>query len=191
MFQKLYDKMIDWSRHPKAVKYLAGISFAESSFFPVPPDVMLAPMSMANPTRSNYYAFVTTISSVLGGILGYFLGRLMYEPIVIPVFTYLNMADKLPIVEAMFVEYGGIAILIAGFVTPIPYKLITITTGVFGVNFYLFILLSFIARGLRFFMVATAMRLGGQRMESWLRKNINILSITMILGFAVVYFAIR
>lgn len=190
MFQVIYDKMLNWAGHPKAVRFLAAVSFAESSFFPIPPDIMLAPMSLAKPKKAYLYALITTISSVVGGILGYFIGYLLYEPLVIPVFNHLGIADKLPVVSTLFESYGGLAILIAGFATPIPYKLITITTGAFGVNFYLFIALSLIARGMRFFLVAGAMHLGGEKMEKWIRNNINIISLSALSMLAIGYFSL-
>lgn len=190
MFQRIYDKMLSWARHPKAVKFLAVVSFAESSFFPIPPDVMLAPMSLAKPKKAYKYALITTISSVLGGILGYFIGYMLYEPVVVPIFEYLNMMDKLPVIENLFETYGGLAILIAGSITPVPYKLVTITTGAFGVNFTLFVLLSILARGVRFFLVSSAMYMGGERMEGWIRSNINVISISALSVLAIGYFSL-
>jgi|SaaInlStandDraft_2_1057019.scaffolds.fasta_scaffold01847_8 membrane protein YqaA with SNARE-associated domain len=190
MLTKMYDKMLSWARDPRAVRYLAMISFAESSFFPIPPDVMLAPMSMARPKNAYYYAFITTVSSVCGGILGYLIGYMLYEPVVIPLFNYLGLIDKLPVVERLFNSYGGLAILIAGFATPIPFKLITISTGAFGVNFYLFVLLSCISRGMRFFLVSLAMCFGGEKMERWFRKNINIVILSALSTFAIGYLVI-
>lgn len=167
IFTSLYDKCMAWARHRHAVWYLSGLSFAESSFFPIPPDVMLAPMSMARPERSMGYATITTLASVLGGLLGYLIGLYAFD-LIEPWLQQSHYWDKYLHARNWFDEWGFWAILIAGF-SPIPYKVFTIAAGTLMMNLPLFIAGSFIGRGGRFFLVATLLAWGGPRMETRLR----------------------
>ena len=128
LFSPLYTRVMQWSRHPHAPRYLAGLSFAESSFFPIPPDVMLAPMSLAKPAAAWRLALLTTIASVLGGLAGYLIGWLAFD-LVEPWLRDLGYWDKYLRAQSWFDEWGFWAIFIAGF-SPIPYKVFTITAGV-------------------------------------------------------------
>lgn len=159
-----------WSRHPKAVWYLSGLSFAESSFFPIPPDVVLAPMSLAKPHKAMWFALYATIGSVLGGVLGYLIGSVAFD-VIEPWLIELNYMSKFETVELWFEEWGVWAVFLAGF-SPIPYKLFTISAGVMHMAIVPFILASLIGRGARFFLVAGLVAWGGDRLEGALSKHV-------------------
>ena len=178
VFSSLYTRAMQWARHPKAPWYLSGLSFAESSFFPVPPDVMLAPMSLARPDQAWRFALITTLASVIGGVAGYFIGVWAFD-VVQPLLQDWGYLEKYIKVRAWFDEWGVWAILIAGF-SPIPYKLFTITAGVISMSFLPFVLASLIGRGGRFFLVAGLMAWGGASMEKRLHRYMDAI------GWAVV-----
>ena len=168
LFSPLYDRAMRWARHPHAPWYLGGLSFAESSFFPVPPDVMLAPMSLAQPGRAWHFALLTTVTSVMGGVLGYLIGMLAFD-VIEPWLTDAGYHEKYLLAKAWFDRWGFWAVFLAGF-SPIPYKVFTITAGVIAMAFLPFVLASIVGRGARFFLVAGLMVLGGKRMEDQLRR---------------------
>jgi membrane protein YqaA with SNARE-associated domain len=168
IWRALYDRVLAWSAHRRAPSILAALSFAESSFFPVPPDVMLAPMCLAQPRRGWWFAFVCTVSSVLGGMLGYLLGRWAFAAIE----TWLLGSAYAVWFEravASFESWGFAYILLAGF-TPIPYKIFTISAGVVGMPLLPFLFGSAIGRGGRFFLVAGLIRVLGERAADRLRS---------------------
>ena len=171
MFSSLYDKVLGWSRHPHAPWYLGGLSFAESSFFPIPPDVMLAPMSLARPRKALWYAMLTTVASVVGGIAGYLIGITLFE-VIEPWLQQVGYYDKYLTAKQWFDEWGFWAIFLAGF-SPIPYKIFTITAGAIAMPFAPFVIASFIGRGSRFFLVSLLMSWGGEKMEAKLRHYID------------------
>jgi len=179
IFTPLYDWAMRVARHKFAAYYLGMMSFAESVFFPVPVDVMLAPMSLAKPDRAWYYALNATIFSVLGGAVGYYLGYAMYDSVVVPLIESVGYQNKLDTAHTWFDDYGIWVIFVASF-TPIPYKVFTITAGTMGMLFLPFMIVSLIGRGLRFFLVAGLMKWGGSAMESKLRQWVDAL------GWAVV-----
>lgn len=189
LFSPLYDRAMRWSRHRHAPWYLGGLSFAESSFFPIPPDVMLAPMSMAAPQRAWYYAALTTLTSVLGGLFGYAIGYFAFglvEPLVGEGGRY---AEPFAAAEAWFAEWGVWAIFIAGF-SPIPYKIFTISAGVLHMALMPFLIASAVGRGARFFLVAALMAWGGERMEGLLRQYVDRLGwlvVALVVAVALVY----
>jgi len=153
MLRRLYDWCIASADKPHATWLMGIVSFVESSFFPVPPDVMLIPMSLARPDRAWYYATVCTITSVAGGILGYLIGSVLYDPVGLWLIKLYGLTDKVEAFRHAYAEWGTWIILIKG-VTPIPYKLVTIASGFAGYNFLMFVLLSFVARGMRFYLIA-------------------------------------
>lgn len=189
IFSTLYAKAMNWARHPKAPWFLGGLSFAESSFFPVPPDVMLAPMSLAKPKKAWYYASLTTITSVLGGILGYFIGVFAFDMIE-PILHNYGYYDRYELAKSWFEGWGFWAIFLAGF-SPIPYKVFTIASGVVGMAFLPFVIASFVGRGLRFFMVAGLMAWGGEPMEKKLHNYMDIIGWILVGLVAVLWLIYR
>jgi len=170
LFGPLYERVLGWARHPHAERYLGGLSFAESSFFPVPPDVMLAPMCLADRSRAWRFASVTTIASLLGGIAGYAIGYFLFESIE----PWLHDMGYWPAYlkgKEWFDIWGVWAVFIAGF-SPIPYKVFTISAGVAVLNFPGFVVASLIGRGARFFLVAGLVFVGGERIEALLPKYV-------------------
>lgn len=172
VFGWLYDKVLSWSQHRRAPAILAGLSFSESVIFPIPPDVMLAPMAMTQPHRAWRFALITTVASVLGGIAGYWLGYFLFEPLVLPLVEWAGYQEKLATVTSWFQEYGFWIIFIAGF-SPLPYKLFTVTGGMLFVPLIPFVLGSIISRGLRFFAVAWLLKTGGPKMAVRLRTYVD------------------
>jgi len=170
LFKRLYQQVLCWAEHPKATKFLLGLSFAESSFFPIPPDVMLAPMCLAKPKKSYYFAFLTTLGSVIGGVFGYLIGMFSFE-LIQPMIELLKYDSKLEHVKIWFADWGFWAILIAGF-SPIPYKLFTIAAGMLNMLFIPFVLASIVGRGARFFLVAFLVSLGGDNLRDKLNDYI-------------------
>ena len=185
MFAKLYDRVMGWSRHPHAPRYLGALSFAESSFFPIPPDVMLAPMALAKPERAWYLALITTVASVLGGLLGYLIGYFAFD-LISPYIQQAGYWGAYEKSQAWFEQWGFWAIFLAGF-SPIPYKIFPITAGVVGMAFFPFALASIIGRGARFFLVAGLMRWGGERMERLLREYIDRIGWIMVVLAVIAY----
>jgi membrane protein YqaA with SNARE-associated domain len=185
IFTTLYDRCLMLARHEYATRYLAGLSFAESSFFPIPPDVMLAPMSMARPERAMSFAAITTLASVIGGLFGYLIGYFAFE-LVEPWIHKAGYWEKYLQARGWFDVWGFWAILIAGF-SPIPYKVFTIAAGTLSMNLPLFIAGSFIGRGGRFFLVAGLLAWGGQRMESTLRTYVERIGWVLVLLAIVAY----
>jgi membrane protein YqaA with SNARE-associated domain len=189
LFTALYDRCMGWARHRHATWYLAGLSFAESSFFPVPPDVMLAPMSMARPGRAMFYALLTTLASVLGGLFGYLIGYFAFEAIA----PWLERAGHMPAYlkgRDWFEAWGFWAILIAGF-SPIPYKVFTIAAGTLAMNLPLFLVGSLIGRGGRFFLVAGLMAWGGPKMEAALRRYVERIGWALVVVAVLLYLYFR
>lgn len=189
MFLRLYERVMLWSTHRHAPRYLAGLSFAESSFFPIPPDVMLAPMALAQPRRAWYLATLTTIASVLGGVFGYLIGRFAFEALE-PLLHQLGYWEGFVRAQEWFDQWGFWAVFLAGF-TPIPYKVFTIAAGVVGMPFLPFVLASLIGRGARFFLVSALMVWGGVRMESMLRRYIDRIGWVLVLAAVVLYLVYR
>lgn len=171
IFSLLYQKVMLWSRLPNAPWYLAILSFAESSFFPIPPDVMLAPMSLSNPSKAWWFATITTIASVLGGLLGYLIGATAFD-VIEPHLKASSYWATFQIAELWFKDWGFWAIFVAGF-SPIPYKVFTIAAGTLSMAIIPFTIASIIGRGARFFIVAGLMKWGGARMEANLHKYVD------------------
>jgi membrane protein YqaA with SNARE-associated domain len=186
LFSYLYDKSLAWARHPKAPLYLGGMSFAESSFFPIPPDVMLMPMALAKPQKAYYYAWITTVFSLLGGLLGYAIGYWLLD-LVWPLITQLGYEAKYQQIVHFFDIYGIWIVLAAGF-SPIPYKLFTVTAGATNMALFPFVIASFFGRGARFFLVAWIMKVGGERYEPKIRQWVDALGwlvVTLILLYMI------
>ncbi|AYM87393.1 MULTISPECIES: YqaA family protein [Pseudoalteromonas] len=190
LFTKLYDMALVWAKHRFAERYLAAMSFAESVFFPVPPDVMLAPMSLAQPSKAWRFASFATVASVLGGIVGYFLGYWLFEPVVQPFIEQMHWQEKFETALTWFKEYGVWVVFLAGF-SPIPYKVFTIGAGVLQMAFLPFLIASAVGRGARFFLVSALMKWGGVKMEQKLRQYVEVLGWGLVILIAVAYFLLR
>ena len=190
MIKRVYDWCIDAAHKPYALWILAIVSFAESSFFPVPPDVMLVPMSLAQPKRAWVYAGVCTIASVIGGCLGYAIGALLYDSVGHWVIDFYHMGDKVEAFRESYARWGALIILLKG-LTPIPYKLVTITSGFAGYNIWLFILFSIITRGARFFIEAVVLNRWGdwirERIERHLTLWVILFLVVLVAGFIVAF----
>ena len=189
MFLRLYDWVIALSAHRRAPAFLSALSFAESSIFPIPPDVMLIPMCLARPAKSWQYAAVCTLFSILGGIAGYLIGRLAFGWIE-PWLMESSYAGAFTSAVAAFDTWGFWYILLAGF-TPIPYKVFTISAGVVGMPFLAFTGGSVIGRGGRFFLVAALIRLGGEKLALKMRKYIDLIGWIMIALAVLVFVVIK
>jgi membrane protein YqaA with SNARE-associated domain len=189
LFSRLYDRVLIWSRDPRAPRFLAALSFAESSFFPIPPDVMLAPMVLAQPTRAWSFAGLTTIASVIGGIFGFAIGVVAIESVT-PLLERFGYMDEFQRAQDWFMKWGFWAILLAGF-SPIPYKIFTIAAGAMSMSLLPFIAASAVGRGARFFLVAALIFWGGEAFERGLRRYVDILGWLFVALCVVAYFLLR
>jgi membrane protein YqaA with SNARE-associated domain len=173
MLRRLYDWCINVAGQPHASWILGAVSFAESSFFPVPPDVMLIPMSLARPDKAWYYAALCTVTSVAGGLLGYFIGAALYDSVGHWLIQLYGYGDKVEAFREAYATYGTWIILLKG-VTPIPYKIVTITSGFAGYDVYLFVGLSVVARGLRFFVEAFLLNRYGVKARAIIEERLGL-----------------
>jgi membrane protein YqaA with SNARE-associated domain len=186
VFKRFYDYIIALSQSPQAPYALAAVAFAESSVFPIPPDVILAPMSLAEPKKAWRFALIATLASVCGGMLGYAIGALLYDTVgqwLIHVYGY---ADKAAALKETYARWGALVILVKG-ITPIPFKLVTIVSGLLGYNFPLFVLLSLFTRGGRFFLLAAALNHFGDPLRIALERHFAVFLASMaaivVIGF--------
>lgn len=190
MLRRLYDWCLQAAEKPYAVWLIGIVSFAESSFFPVPPDVMLIPMSLARPDRAYRYAAICTVASVVGGALGYAIGALLYDSLGHWVIQLYGYGDKVEAFREMYRQYGAWIILLKG-LTPIPYKLVTISSGFVGYNFLWFILLSVLTRGARFFVLAFLLHRYGPWAREIIERRLGLwtaIGATILVGgFVIVY----
>jgi len=173
MLRRLYDWCIDAAGKPRAAWIMGAVSFVESSFFPVPPDVMLVPMSLARPDRAWFFAAVCTLTSVAGGVLGYMIGSLLYDSVGQWLIQLYGYGDKVEAFREAYARYGAWIILLKG-ITPIPYKIVTITSGFAGYDFVLFVLLSFITRGARFYFLAFLLSRFGMQARAIIEKRLGL-----------------
>ncbi len=187
MIRKLYDITLSLAQSRHAVWALAVISFVESSIFPIPPDILLIPLIIATPTRAFWIAFVCTVSSVLGGALGYYIGAELFDLVARPVLEFYGKMTAFEAFKIRFNEQGHWAVLLAG-VTPFPYKVITITSGATGLPFWTFMGWSLLARGLRFFIVAALLWKFGSPIRDFIERRLGLVFLVlMILLFGAVY----
>lgn len=174
MLRGLYDWTLKWAGHRHALTILAIVSFVESSVFPIPPDVLLIPMVIAAPTRAWRIALVCTIASVLGGMAGYAIGMFLFEQFGRPVLELYGYASRFDQFQENYNKYGAWAVFIAG-LTPFPYKVITILSGVTGLDIWVFIISSILARGIRFYVVAALLWKFGPPMREFIEKRLGLL----------------
>ena len=188
MLRRLYDWCMEAAGKPHASWILGGVSFVESSFFPVPPDAMLIPMALARPDRAYSYAFLCTWTSVAGGILGYFIGAALYDTLGHWLISLYGYGDKVDAFRDAYARYGTLIILLKG-VTPIPYKIVTIASGFAGYNLVLFVIFSFIARGMRFYAVAFLLHRYGVKARTIIEERLGFWvtagAIALVAGFVV------
>lgn len=173
MFRALYDWTLRLARHRHAIRWLAVISFAESSFFPIPPDVAMVPMVLARRDQAYKIATVVSISSVLGGIAGYAIGHYFYNSVGLFLINLYGAHDATAEFRRWYDEWGAAVILIKG-LTPIPFKVVTIASGFFHYNFPLFVLLAAITRGGRFFLIAWLLKRYGESMHAFIEKRLSL-----------------
>jgi membrane protein YqaA with SNARE-associated domain len=189
MFRKLYDWVMRLARHRHAIRYMGAVSFAESSFFPIPPDVMLVPMVLARRDQAWLIATVCTVASVLGGIVGYGIGYFLYETVGEWLIKLYGLQSGAAEFQATYEKWGAIIILAKG-LTPIPFKLVTIVSGLAKFNFGMFVLTATITRAARFFILAALLRHYGAPIQDFIEKRLNLVAtaflVLLVAGFAVV-----
>ena len=177
MLRRLYDWVLHWSATPYGTWALFLLSFAESSFFPIPPDVLLIAKCVARPERSFKYALVSSVGSVLGGCLGYLIGWQFMASLGSRIVEFYGLSDKVAYIETLYNTYDAWAVGIAGF-TPIPYKVFTIAAGMFKINFTVFVLASMASRSARFFLVGGLIYLFGPRIQRFIDRYFDLLAVT-------------
>lgn len=182
-----YDYMLNLASRRNAMYFLFAVAFIESSFFPIPPDVMLIPMVLAAPTKAWRIAGIATIASVLGGAFGYAIGVFFFDLIARPILTFYGYMYQFDVFKDYYHEWGAWIVFGAG-ITPFPYKVITIASGVVHLDFAVFMLASVVARGMRFYLVAWLLKKYGEPMKDYIEKNLGMLSVLFLLlllgGFA-------
>lgn len=186
ILRKLYDWTIHWAKTPKAPLALFGVAFIESSFFPIPPDVLLIAMTMAQPKKWLRYAMICTVGSVCGAFLGYLIGWGLYESVGKLIVETYHLQDVMELVGRKYQQNAFLTVFTAAF-TPIPYKVITIAAGLFKISLTTLAVASVIGRAGRFFLVAAALRLFGEKIEKSIEKYFDIFSLAftalLVLGF--------
>lgn len=189
MFRPMYDWVLRLAHHRHALRSLGIISFAESSFFPIPPDVMLVPMVLARRDQAYRIAAVCTAASILGGIFGYAIGYFLWDSIGQWLVNLYHMEAKVEALREGYAHYGAAIILLKG-LTPIPFKLVTLASGFFAFNFPLFVILATITRAARFFIIAALLKRFGEPVEAFIEKRLNLFAwgflILLVGGFAAV-----
>src|SRR6185437_13795358 len=181
MLHRLYMRTLALAASPRAPLWLAVIAFAESSFFPIPPDVLLVPMALARPERAWRLAAICTVASVAGGALGYYIGYAVFDQLARPVIEFYGYGAKFAAFHAMYAQYGLWVILIKG-LTPIPYKIVTIASGAARFDFLTFMAASIVTRGARFFIVAALLRLFGTQVRDFIERRLTLVTSAVAAG---------
>jgi len=186
MLRRFYDRVLLLAASSRAPLWLAAIAFAESSFFPLPPDILLIPMALARPRRAFHYAAICTVASVTGGMLGYYIGYALFDQLAQPLLRFYHYEAAFAAFQERFAEYGLWIILIKG-LTPIPYKIVTIASGAAKFSIPLFIAASIATRGARFFLIALLLRLFGERVRGFIENRLGavlgVTAVCIVLGF--------
>jgi membrane protein YqaA with SNARE-associated domain len=190
LVRRLYERSLTWVQTPYGVWALFWLAVAESSFFPIPPDVFLIVLGIAAPRRSFRYAAVCAAGSVLGGALGYGLGLGFMDTVGRRILVWYGLTDKYQVVQHLYQQYDVLAVGAAGF-TPLPYKLFTISAGAFRINFITFMLVSLVARSARFFLVAAFIYRFGAPVRHFIDRYFNLLSIVFLLLLVAGYLVVR
>jgi membrane protein YqaA with SNARE-associated domain len=172
MLRRLYKRVMALAEHPRANWYLAGVSFAESSFFPIPPDVLLIPMITARRDKAYMFATICTIASVTGGLLGYAIGALFFDIIGKPVVQFYGISEQVEALRVSYQSTWGMYIILGKGLTPFPYKIVTIASGMAGYNLFMFTILSAITRGARFFIEAWLLRRYGEPVRDFIERRL-------------------
>ena len=180
LLKKIYYKILDLSSKPKAEIFLAVIAFIESSFFPIPPDLLLIPMALSRPFKWIRLALIATLFSVLGGVLGYFIGVFLWDTLGQAIINMYHLNEQFNLFKEDYNKNGALIVFIAGF-TPIPYKLITISSGGMQLNLITFIIASLASRGARFYLLAAIIRIFGNAAKNFIEKYFTL--VTFIIGF--------
>ncbi|MBE6458627.1 MAG: DedA family protein [Alphaproteobacteria bacterium] len=175
-----YNYMLKLSSSPRAMMFLFIVAFAESSFFPIPPDIMIIPMILATPDKAWRIAGLATIASVIGGCFGYGIGIFLFDQIAKPLLAFYGYLHQFDIFKEYYHQWGAWIVFGAG-ITPFPYKVITIASGVVGLNLITFTVASIIARGTRFYLIAWLLKKWGEPMKEFIEKNLGILSVLFLI----------
>jgi membrane protein YqaA with SNARE-associated domain len=193
MLRRMYEWTLNLAGHRHAVWALGGVSFAESSFFPIPPDVLLVPMVLANRERAYALAAWCTLTSVVGGVLGYAIGLFLYDSVGLWIMSLYGHVDAIDAFREAYNEWGAAIILLKG-LTPIPYKIVTIASGFAGYDFFLFILLSAITRGARFFLVAFLLVRYGEPIQTFIERRLEVVTTVLLVvilgGFVIARYVV-
>lgn len=189
IIRRLYDWVLHWAHTPYGTWALFILAFTESSFFPIPPDVLLIALAISIPAKAFRFALICSIGSVIGGLFGYFIGYQLIDIIGLPIIKFYGLMDKYEMIRKSYEENNALIVFIAAF-TPIPYKLITITAGAFKLNIFTFTIASIVGRSARFYIVAWLIHHYGESIKKFIDKYFNLLTVVftvlLILGFVVV-----
>ncbi len=192
MLRRLYDWTMSLAAGPHAPRALGVVSFVESSFFPIPPDVVLIPMVLAERNKAWLYALICTVTSVIGGLLGYLIGAVLFEEVAKPILELYGYAERFEAFRGRYNEWGPWIVFMAG-VTPFPFKVITIASGATGLDLTVFVLASIVARGLRFFVVAGLLYWLGPPIRRFIEKRLGLVFTVFVVmlvgGFVVARYA--
>ncbi|MDQ6976201.1 MAG: YqaA family protein [Mariprofundaceae bacterium] len=188
--RRVYHWTLAWANHPQARWALFFIALIEASVFPIPPDVLLLALALGRPDLSLRFAGLATAGSTIGAAIGYGIGMLLLASVGIPILTFFGAMPQFDHVQALFQDYGVALVLIAGF-SPIPFKVITIAAGAFGLSFWMFLLAALCSRGARFYLEGAVMRWGGERLRTWVERYFEWLTLLVVVlvvaGFAVLW----
>lgn len=190
IFEYCYIRVLKWAEHKNAEAVLAVLTFFEAIFFPIPPDVMLAPMSLSRPDKAWWFATLTTVTSIFGGVVGFYLGWFAFDSYFEPLLIELGYENKLSHITQWFNQYGIWVVLISGF-SPIPYKFFTLTAGALNMAIVPFIVTSFIGRAARFYLVAGLMRWGGEKMREKLKHYVDIMGWGTVVLAVILYLILK
>ena len=186
LFPRSYDAVMSWAKSKRAVSILSTVSFVESFIFPIPPDLLLIPLSISNPKKAYYFAMLTTIFSVLGGVIGYLIG-IYFADLFLSTLGWMFDEKSVETTIGWMAEWGVMVVLISGF-SPIPYKIFTVASGVTGLMFIPFLIASFLGRGMRFFLIGFVISKGGDNLEKKLRKYSEVIGWAGLSIFSVYVF---
>jgi membrane protein YqaA with SNARE-associated domain len=190
MLRRIYDNVLLLSSRPNALYWLVLVAFVESSFFPIPPDIMIIPMVLATPSKAWKIAGYAMVASVIGGYLGYAIGMFGYEVIAKPLIAFYGYSEAFNEFSRYYHEWGAWIVFGAG-LTPFPYKVITITSGVLGLNIWVFGIASVLARGIRFYLIAFLLKRFGEPMKVFIEKNLGLLTVIFVLLLFAGFYAVK